>query len=119
MGAEVFHNLKTVLKKAQVDEVLIRLAKIVYDTVRLEDSVYVIDDVGSLGVLLTCDSSGARIVEERLRKKIDDPAAFDGIAQSPIRAEVKIGYLQYRKDEFQRDAMLLKERVEEEVEYDL
>ncbi len=112
-------ELKTVLKSAQYDEVRIRLAKLVVDTVRLEDRVYVIDEEGSLGVLLTCDRSGAKIVEGRLRKKLDDTSSFDGIAQTPIRVEVKIGSLQYKKEEFQRDAMLLKERVEEEVEYDV
>lgn len=112
-------ELKSVLKKAQYDEVRVRLAKIVVDTVRLEDRVYVIDEEGSLGVLLTCDRNGAKLVEGRLRKKLDDPAAFDGIAQTSIRVEVKIGSLQYKKEEFERDAILFKERVEEEVEYDL
>ena len=96
-----------------------RLAKIVVDTVRLEDRVYVIDEEGSLGVLLTCDRNGAKLVEGRLRKKLDDASAFDGIAQTSIRVEVKIGSLQYKKEEFERDAILFKERVEEEVEYDL
>lgn len=112
-------ELKSVLKPTQYDEVRVRLAKLVVDTVRLEDRVYVIDDEGSLGVLLTCDRAGAKIVEGRLRKKLDDVAAFDGIAQSPLRVEVKIGSLQYKKEEFERDAILLKERVEEEVEYDI
>ncbi len=112
-------ELKSVLKPAQYDEVRVRLAKLVVDTVRLEDRVYVIDDEGSLGVLLTCDRAGSKIVEGRLRKKLDDVAAFDGIAQTPLRVEVKIGSLQYKKEEFERDAILLKERVEEEVEYDL
>ena len=112
-------ELKSVLKPLQYDEVRVRLAKLVVDTVRLEDRVYVIDDDGSLGVLLTCDRSGSKLVEGRLRKKLDDPSVFDGIAQSPIRVEVKIGSLQYKKEDFSRDAMLFKERVEEEVEYDL
>lgn len=112
-------ELQSVLKKAQYEDVLIRLAKLVYDTVRLEDRVYSIDDSGSLGVLLTCDRNGAKIVEGRLRKKLEDTAVFDGVAQTPVRVEVKIGCLQYKKEEFERDAMLFKERVEEEVEYDL
>lgn len=112
-------ELKSVLKKSQYDEVIIRLSKLVFDTVRLEDRVYAIDNEGSLGVLLTCDKSGSKIVEKRLRGKLEDPAIFDGIAPSQIRVEVKIGCLQYKKEEFQRDVMLFKERVEEEVEYDL
>lgn len=112
-------ELKSVLKKSQYDEVIVRLSKLVFDTVRLEDRVYAIDNDGSLGVLLTCDKTGSKIVEKRLRGKLEDPSIFDGIAPSQIRVEVKIGCLQYKKEEFQRDVMLFKEHVEEEVEYDL
>lgn len=112
-------ELKSVLKKQQYEEVIIRLAKYVYDTVRLEDRVYSIDKEGSLGVILTCDKKGTKIVEGRLRDKLSDPQAFAGIASSPIRVEVKIGCLEYSKDEYQRDAKLYKKKVEEEVEYDI
>lgn len=112
-------ELKSVLKKLQYEEVLTRLAKYVYDTVRLEDRVYSIDGEGSLGVVLTCDKKGTQVVEARLRNKISEPLAFAGIATSPIRVEVKIGCLEYKKEEYQRDARLFKKKVEEEVEYDI
>ena len=107
------------MKKPQYEEVLKRLAKCVYDTVRLEDRVYSIDKEGSLGVILTCNKAGTKLVENRLRNKLDDSQTFDGISDSPIRVEVKIGYLEYIKAEFQRDAKLFKECVEEEVEHDV
>lgn len=112
-------ELKAVLKQSQYEEVIKRLAKLVFDTVRLEDRVYAIDSEGSLGVLLTCDKPGSKIVENRLRGKLENPAVFEGIAPTQIRVEVKIGCLQYNKEEFQRDVKLFKERVEEEVEYDI
>ncbi len=112
-------ELRSVLKQKQYEAALIKLAKITYDVVRLEDRVYVIDDEGSLAILLTCDKVGAKSVEKRLRGRVENPESFAEVAQSPIRVEVKIGYLQYKKEEFQRDARLFKERVEEEVEYDL
>lgn len=112
-------ELKSVLKKSQFEDVMIRLSKVAFDTVRLEDRVYSIDSDGTLGIILTCDRTGSKSVEARLRKKLDNPEVFEGVAASPIRVEVKIGCLQYKKDEFQRDAMLFKERVEEEVEYDI
>lgn len=112
-------ELKSVLKKPQYDEVLVKLAKAVYDTVRLEDRVYNIDKEGSLGVILTCDKAGSRLVENRLRNKISDQATFAGIGDSPIRVDVKIGCLQYKAEEFKRDALLFKASVEEEVDYDI
>lgn len=112
-------ELKSVLKRSQYEEVIIRLAKGIYDTVRLEDRVYSIDKDGSLGVLLTCDKAGARIVESRIRNKLSDEKFFANIADSPIRVDLKIGSLQYKASEFKRDAKLFKASVEDEVEYDI
>ncbi|MFT3985761.1 MAG: diguanylate cyclase [Lachnospiraceae bacterium] len=112
-------ELKSVLKKQQYEQLLLKLAKYVYDTVRLEDRVYSIDPEGSLGIILTCDKKGTQVVEARLRNKISEPLAFAGIATSPIRVEIKIGCVEYKKEEFKRDAKLFKKRVEEEVEYDI
>ncbi len=112
-------ELKSVLKEKELSEVIKRLSKIASDTVRLEDRVYSIDEDGSLGILLTCDKTGAKSVEKRLRTNVAKPEAFEGAAGAPIRVEIQIGCLQYKKEEFQRDARLWKESVEEEVEYDL
>lgn len=112
-------ELKKVLKQSQYEEVIKRLSKLVFDTVRLEDRVYAIDNEGSLGVLLTCDRTGSKSVEGRLRGKLENPTVFEGIAPAQLRVEVKIGCLQYNKEDFQRDVKLFKERVEEEVEYDI
>jgi len=112
-------ELKSVLKRSQYEEVIIRLAKGVYDTVRLEDRVYSIDKDGTVAILLTCDKAGARIVENRLRSRLSDEKFFANIADSPIRVDLKIGSLQYKASEFKRDAKLFKTSVEDEVEYDI
>ena len=111
-------ELKDVLKKAQYENVIVKLSKIVYDTVRLEDKVYSLDGDGTVGVLLTCDRSGAKLVEKGIRKKIEDTDVFNNIAEKPIRMEVQLGYLEYKK-EYNRDAIHFKSLVEEEVAYDL
>ena len=112
-------QLKRALRKNQYEQVLIKMAKYVADTVRLEDRVYCIDDEGSLAIILTTDNIGCKSVVGRLRRKIDSPEAFADIASKPIRAEVKIGYLQYKKEEYQRDARLFLSKVEEEAAYDI
>lgn len=111
-------ELKNVLKKAQYETVIVRLSKIIYDTVRLEDKVYSLDSDGTIGILLTCDKSGAKLVDKRIRKKIEETDAFADIAEKPIRMEVQLGYLEYKK-EYNRDAIMFKSLVEEEVAYDL
>jgi len=111
-------ELKDVLKKTEYESTIVKLSKIVYDTVRLEDKVYSIDTDGTMGVLLTCDRSGSKLVEKRLRKKLEETDAFNSIASKPIRMEVQIGYLEYKK-EYNRDAIHFKSLVEEEVAYDI
>ena len=111
-------ELKDVLKKEQYEKVIVTFSKIVYETVRLEDRVYSLDSDGTVGVLLTCDRQGAKLVEKRIRTKIDNTNAFDNIAKKPIRMEIQLGFLEYKK-EYNRDAIKFKSLVEEEVAYDI
>ena len=111
-------ELKDVLKKEQYEKVIVTFSKIVYETVRLEDRLYSLDSDGTVGVLLTCDRQGAKLVEKRIRTKIDNTNAFDNIAQKPIRMEIQLGFLEYKK-EYNRDAIKFKSLVEEEVAYDI
>ena len=114
-----YHDeLKRVLKKSQYEQVLIKVSKYVVSTVRLEDRVYAIDDVGSLAIILTTDKAGCKSVVERLNHKLEDPDAFTDISSHPIRVEVKIGYLEYDKKQFKRDAKEFLARVEEECDFD-
>ena len=111
-------QLKKVLNQNQYEQVLVKVSKYVVDTVRLEDRVYAIDDIGSLAIILTTDALGCKSVVMRLRNKLDNTEAFMDIASQPIRVEVKIGYLEYNKEEFQRDARLFLSKVEEEASFD-
>lgn len=111
-------ELKDVLKKEQYEKVIVTFSKIIYETVRLEDRVYSLDSDGTVGVLLTCDRQGAKLVEKRIRTKIDNTNAFDNIAKKPIRMEIQLGFLEYKK-EYNRDAIKFKSLVEEEVAYDI
>ncbi|MBR2275414.1 MAG: GGDEF domain-containing protein [Lachnospiraceae bacterium] len=111
-------ELKKVLKKAQYEQVLIKVSKYVVSTVRLEDRVYAIDDEGSLAIILTTDKAGCKSVVERLNHKLDDPDAFTDISTHPIRVEVKIGYLEYDNKLFKRDAKEFLAKVVEECDFD-
>ena len=112
-------EMRKVLKMPQYEKVIKQLSLLMVDTVRLEDRVYSIDENGGFAVILTCDRDGTKIVENRLRGKLDDPKWFEGISDKQIRTEVKIGYLQYDKTKYNRNANLFKDDVEEEVNYDM
>ena len=113
-------EMRKVLKSTQYEKVIKQLSLLIVDTVRLEDRVYSIDDNGGFGIILTCDKEGTKIVEKRLRGKLEDPKWFAGISdKEQIRAEVRIGYLQYDKSKYNRNANNFKDDVEEEVNYDM
>lgn len=112
-------EMKKVLKENEYNKVLKQMALLLMDTVRLEDRIYSIDDKGGFGVLLTCDKNGTEIVEKRMRGKLGDPKWFEGVStRHKVRTEVRIGYLQYDKDRFNRNAEAFKNAVEEEASYD-
>ena len=113
-------EMRKVLKKEQYEKVIKQLSLLIGDTVRMEDRVYSIDNMGGFGIILTCDKEGTKLVEKRLRDKLEEPKWFEGVSgKAKIRAEVKIGYLEYNKDKYNRDANAFKEDVEEEVDYDM
>jgi GGDEF domain-containing protein len=112
-------EMKKVLKPSQYEKVVKQLSLLIVDTVRLEDRVYSIDENGGFGIILTCDRDGTKIVEKRLRDKLSDSKWFEGISDKQIRTEVKIGYLQYDKTKYNRDANSFKSDVEDEVNYDI
>ncbi|MCR5735636.1 MAG: GGDEF domain-containing protein [Lachnospiraceae bacterium] len=114
-----YHDeLKKVLKSSQYEQVLVKISKIVVMTVRLEDRVYAIDDNGTLAIILTTDRKGCSSVYDRVRRNMEKADAFADISSSPIRVEVQIGFLQYNKEEFQRDARLFLQKVQEEADFD-
>ena len=112
-------EMKKVLRPAQYERVIKQLSLLIVDTVRLEDRVYSIDENGGFGIILTCDKEGTKIVEKRIRDKLADPKWFEDVSDKQIRTEIKIGYLQYEKMKYNRNANLFKDDVEEEVEYDM
>lgn len=112
-------EMRKVLKSSQYEKVIKQLSLLLVDTVRLEDRVYSLDENGGFGIILTCDREGTRIVEGRLRNKLNDPKWFEDVSDKKIRTEVKIGYLQYDKAKYNRNANEFKDDVEEEVNYDM
>lgn len=114
------NELKRVLKQDEYERAIKQLSLLLVDTVRLEDKVYSIDKDGGFGIILTCDKEGTKIVEKRLRNKLEDPVWFEGVsAKNQVRIEVKVGYLQYDKIKYNRNAEIFKQDVEAEVEYDM
>lgn len=108
-------ELKAVLKPKEFKEVVIRLSKVVCDTVRLEDRVYSIDSEGGFGIILTCDREGARLVEERLTNKFSDRNLYaEVVSGNEIRVEMQLGCLQY-DEKLQRDAIRFKEMTQAEL----
>lgn len=112
-------EMKALLKKDQFNAVVKSLGKLLCDTVRLEDKVYSIGADGKFSILLTCDKNGCKLVENRIRNKIDKPEWLEGISNKPIRGEVKIGYIEYSKEKLNRDVGGFLASVEEEVDYDV
>lgn len=112
-------ELKRVLKKNEFNTAIKDLAGVICDTVRLEDRVYSIDPDGVFAVILTCDKAGAKIVKSRLTANLEKPEKFENVTDKPIRVEVKVGYTQYVKEKFNRDAESFKKAAEDEADYDI
>jgi GGDEF domain-containing protein len=112
-------ELASILSRHNYESVIQKLAQIVVDTVRVEDKTYSIDSKGSLGVILTCDKAGSEIAIRRLRNRISEKDAFAGITDTAIKIEVKMACLEYDSEQFGNNMILFKQRVENELQYDV
>jgi GGDEF domain-containing protein len=112
-------ELKSILSRQNYERVIQRLAQIVSDTVRVEDKTYSTDHKGSLAIIMTCDKEGSEIAMGRLRSRISERDAFSDIADHAIKIEVKMASMEYSREEFGDDMMQFKQRVENELQYDV
>jgi len=112
-------ELKSILTRQNYEHVIQKLAELVVDTVRVEDKTYSIDNKGSLAVILTCDKEGSEIAMRRIRNRISQKEAFSGITDAAIKIEVKMASLEYDKNIFENNMILFKQRVENELQYDV
>lgn len=112
-------ELKSILSRRHYELVIQRLAELVVDVVRAEDKTYSIDQKGSLAVILTCDKEGSEIAMRRIKNRVSQREAFIGITDAAIKIEVKIASLEYQKELFGDNMILFKQRVENELQYDV
>jgi GGDEF domain-containing protein len=112
-------ELASILSRQNYEKMIQRLAQIVSDTVRVEDKTYSTNNKGSLAIIMTCDKEGSKIAISRLRSRISEPDAFSGIAENAIKIEVKIASMEYSREEFGDNMMSFKQRVENELQYDV
>lgn len=112
-------ELASILSRQNYERVIQRLAQIVVDTVRVEDKTYSIDQKGSLAIIMTSDKTGSDIAMRRLKSRISEKDAFSGITDAAIKIDVKIASMEYDKEEYGDNMMLFKQRVENELQYDV
>lgn len=112
-------ELKNVLSKRNYEAVIQKLALIVADTVRVEDRTYSVDNKGTTGVILTCDQENSEYVKKRIRSSVEKKEAFANITDNSIRVEVRVACMQYKQELYGTDMISFKQKVENELQYDV
>ena len=72
-----------------------------------------------MGVILTCDQENSKFVRDRIRANLEKKDAFAGIVERAIRVEAKIACLEYDEEKYGSDMILFKQKVENELQYDV
>ncbi|MDF2942021.1 MAG: diguanylate cyclase [Herbinix sp.] len=113
-------ELLKVIGKSSLDILKQRIATIVQDILRIEDRVYAIDDRGSLAIILYCNGEGAEVVKRRIKNNLLASDAMPEIIKDKvIKIDLQFGYLQYSPEIFGKDVIGYKQRVENELQYDV
>ena len=111
-------ELRKVLTRREYEGVCQKIAIIVENVLRIEDSIYSMDKDGSVGVIYYANEEGAGIVKKRLLDALGQKGAFDQIRGENLRIEFRIAYKQYSSD-MKKDAMHFKQLVEGELAYEV
>lgn len=112
-------ELRGMLPKRQYLELRQIMANIVSDGVRVEDKAYCIDDVGTLGIILTTTEGDSQFVRNRLKDALQKPNAFEGILERGTKLDVRFACKQYDRERYGEDMMAFKNAVESELVYDV
>lgn len=112
-------ELKSILSRSHYEALIQRMAEMVVDVVRVEDRTYSLDNQGTIGIILTCDSQGSEYAKKRIKARLESSDAFEGITDAAIQVKVKIAYLEYEKEAYGNDMITFKQKVESELQYDV
>ncbi len=112
-------ELRGLLTNTQFMELRQRLANILRDGIRVEDRAYVIDEHGTMAVLLTTTEKDSSFVRNRLAKAFSTPGSFDGLLARGTNVDLRYACKQYDYKEYGNDMMGFKRAVEKELVYDV
>lgn len=112
-------ELRKIMSRSHYEAMLQKMANLVVDAVRVEDRTYSLDHHGTVGIILTCDMAGSEFARRRIKHKMEDKEAFKDIADTGIMIEVRIACLEYDKELFGNDMITFKQKVENELQYDV
>ncbi len=112
-------ELQKILSRRQYESVLQEVARMVTDAVRLEDRTYSLDNDGTVGIILTCSQADSAAVYRRIRASVEQKDAFKDITGNALRVEVRIACLQYDEETYEGNMVTFKQRVENELQYDV
>ncbi|TCZ75700.1 GGDEF domain-containing protein [Paenibacillus albiflavus] len=92
-------ELKRMINEDQMNEIIMEISKLSETSVRMNDSLYMFDNVSpTWGLLLFTEHSGADIVIERIKQKIDVLNANEFADNYKIHLQLRIGAIEYNPD---------------------
>ena len=89
------------------------------DAVGFEDPTECVNNDGMVGVILNCNYENSKLVQDRIQANLEKKDAFAGIVERAIRVEAKIACLEYDEEKYGSDMILFKQKVENELQYDV
>lgn len=109
-------RLKNIVGKDYFNNILVKSSEALGDSLRVEDRKYILDDNTFVYILLS-DKEGSKVVEKRLKEKINNIEMNDNKFNKNINLEIQIGFYTY-DGELDEPLDLLK-AAEKELEYDV
>lgn len=109
-------RLKNIVGKDYFNNILVKSSEALGESLRVEDRKYILDNNTFVYILLS-DKEGSKVVEKRLKEKINNIEMKNNKFNKNINLEVQIGFYTY--DGGQDEPLDLLKAAEKELEYDV
>lgn len=119
MTVKHWNEMSRMISEAQVTEMIYDISRMSETSIRMNDSLYMLNaDHPTWGLLLFTDQDGAKVVVQRLKEKVESFNTIEFSNKYKLDMKLTVGAIQYNPDEIEEPLDFIA-KARQKMEYDV
>ncbi|MFU1795978.1 diguanylate cyclase domain-containing protein [Paenibacillus azoreducens] len=119
MTVKHWDEMSRMISEAQVTEMIYDISRMSETSIRMNDSLYMLNaDHPTWGLLLFTDQDGAKVVVQRLKEKVESFNTIEFSNKYKLDMKLTVGAIQYNPDEIEEPLDFIA-KARQKMEYDV